>query len=93
MFFPAKDGIRDDGGNSTIEVENKEKGQDATDNQVEEKEPVEACMLAQGLRCKPVACHVRSAALRTIMMRLRETFSQGKARLWENLLQFHMSRK
>lgn len=67
---PGADCVRDDGGNSTVEVEEEEESQDAADNQVDEKEPVEASLFTQGRRGKAVACHVRSMRYRAIMLRL-----------------------
>lgn len=78
MPCPGANSIRDDGRNSTIEVEDEEKSEDTTDNQVNEKEPVETSLLTQGCRGKAVVCHSRLARCRTTMMRLRKTSGQGK---------------
>jgi len=53
---PGANRIRDDGGNSTVEVEEEEESQDAADNQVDEEEPIEASLFAQWRRGKAVAC-------------------------------------
>lgn len=62
MPGPCSDAVGYDGGKETVEVEQEEQGQDAADEDLNEKDPIEASVVDQRLDGQPIRhCVVSSA--------------------------------